>query len=88
MKIPSEAELIEMEKRTVCLPDIIAYLERRADKLDAKVERAEDNDSEVRLTRELRKVEHSIESLRALERDIDILIDLIRQGAWVVQDAR
>lgn len=80
MKIPSEAELIDMERRTVCIPEVIAYLERRADNLDAKIERAEDDDTEIRLTRELRKVERCIDSLHKLERDIDGLIELSRAG--------
>ena len=89
MKIPSEAELIEMERRTLCLPDIIAYLERRADVIGQKIAIADAYDDERKLTPELDRLERAIENLRRLEITVDALVALAREGSRVVvQNAR
>ena len=88
MKIPSEAELIEMERRTLCLPEIIAYLERRADVIGQKIAIADAYD-ERKLTPELDRLERAIENLRRLEITVDALVALAREGSRVVvQNAR
>lgn len=88
MKIPSEAELIEMERRSQLPSELLDYLGLCADHLSDRIERADSDAEETRLTLKLRMVEDSIEAIARLEEDFSTLIELVRQGAWVVQDAR
>ena len=85
MKIPSEAELIEMERRTLCLPGILEYLERRAENIDSRIEATNDLVREMELCREYQRVERAITDIERLQGDIETLVQLVRSG--VVQDA-
>lgn len=88
MKIPSEAELIEMERRSEVPAELLSYLAERADRLSDLIERADTEQEEARLTLKLRMVDDSIESITQLEADFATLVELTRQTAWAVQDAR
>jgi prefoldin subunit 5 len=81
VKIPSEAELIEIERRTLCLPGILEYLERRADNLDARIEMTDNQAEEMVLRSEYRRVERAIRDIERLQGDIETLVELVRAGA-------
>lgn len=80
MKIPSEAELIEMERRALCLPEVVEWLGRKADNLYDKADRAQSDEEERRLTRDYRRVANSYDCVAKIIGDLDILIELARAG--------
>ena len=80
MKIPSEAELIEMEQRALCLPHILEYLDRKAEALDRKADYADSDDEEVRLRREYNRVQKAYWAIDGLSSDLDVLIEIVRAG--------
>ena len=80
MKIPSEAELIEMERRALCLVEVREYLERKADNLYDKADRATTVEEESRLLVKYDRVAKSHDCIEKLADDLDILIELARAG--------
>jgi len=81
MKIPSEAELIEMERRSLCIPEIIEWLERKADNLYWKAERADTAEAEAQFTAEWKRISKALDAVEKLSKDFDALIELVRAGA-------
>lgn len=78
MRVPSEAELIEMERRTLCLPEIVEWLERKADNLYDKAYRPERESDAARLTEESNRVAKARDSIERLIGDLDTLLELVR----------
>jgi hypothetical protein len=79
VKIPSEAELIEIEQRTLRLPEVIAYLERKADNLWGQAADATGK-LEAKLIGEAERVQKAHDSLERLASDLEMLIELVRQA--------
>lgn len=88
MKIPSEAELIEIERRIVRLVNHAEKSRARAEKLWSKANEAED-EARVGLANKLNRQGNEAESLAddidAILGDVEQLVELARAG---VLDAR
>lgn len=75
MRIPTEAELIEMEGRAAILPRVVGKMERKIakdrERMSARVFGA---DGKVHRREERARV------LRQLARDVEALIEIVRSG--------
>jgi len=67
-----------MERSTLYLPEIAAYLERRAESVWFKIERADTAEEEAKLTREYNRLEASAKAIERIEEDFSRLTQIVR----------
>jgi len=79
MKVPSEAELIEMEHRAAILGRVTDWLSRRAENLRAKADLVETGGGWDLFNRQASEAESAADVLPRLAHDLDILIGIVRQ---------
>ena len=80
MKIPSEAELIEMEQRAAILGRVTDWLSRRAENLRAKADLVETRAEWDLFNRQASEAERAADVLPRLADDMEVLIQIVR---WV-----
>ena len=71
MRIPTEAELIEMERRAAILPQVVGKMERKA---------AMERNRPLGDNRKAYRLEGRSQSLRRLALDVEALIEIVRSG--------
>ena len=77
----SEAQLIEIERRALELPDVAEYLNRRGENLECKSDAEENCAVSTELLRKARVAYRQSQAIARLAENIDVLIAAVRAGA-------
>ena len=80
MKIPSEGELIEIERRGDGLPRLADYLRRKAGNLYCMADTADSAEREAQLTKEAHSCELEARRIDRLSEDLPLLLEIARSS--------